>query len=78
MTALSEVLGALETAEEFLDRFAVPYEQRVVDVHRLHILQRFHDRLAEVDLDGLDEARLHATVSFNHLESSISTLERSY
>jgi nitrogenase-stabilizing/protective protein len=40
-----EGLSELETAEEFLDYFAVPYEPAVVQINRLHILQRFHDYL---------------------------------
>lgn len=34
------------TAEDFLDFFGIPYERRVVEVNRLHILQRYHDYLA--------------------------------
>ena len=63
MTGMLEALKSLETAEDFLDHFAIPYEQRVVDVNRLHILQRLHDRLSKVDLQGLDDTRLHQTVS---------------
>ncbi len=33
------------SAEEFLDYFGVNYEPGVVQVNRLHILQRFHDYL---------------------------------
>jgi nitrogenase-stabilizing/protective protein len=39
----------LETAEDFLDYFGVEYDPSVVHVNRLHILQRFHDYLAEVE-----------------------------
>jgi nitrogenase-stabilizing/protective protein len=42
-----EDIAELETAEEFLDYFAIPYEPAVVQVNRLHILQRFHDYLRE-------------------------------
>ena len=63
MSGMLETLRSLETAEDFLDHFAIPYEQRVVDVNRLHILQRLHDRLAEADLEDLDDTRLHRTVS---------------
>ncbi len=47
--ALPEDLGDLETAEEFLEHFAIPYDPQVVRVARLHILQRFHDYLAQAD-----------------------------
>jgi len=43
---LDEELQELESAEDFLDYFAVPYDHAVVHVSRLHILQRFHDYLA--------------------------------
>ena len=33
----------LSTAEEFLELFDIPYEPGIVQVNRLHILQRFHD-----------------------------------
>ncbi len=42
-------LDELETAEDFLDYFGVAFEPAIVHVNRLHILQRFHDYLAEVD-----------------------------
>ena len=40
-----EQMEELESAEDFLDFFAVPYDPAVVNVNRLHILQRFHDYL---------------------------------
>jgi len=43
---LDEDLQDLSSAEEFLDYFDVAYDQKVVHVNRLHILQRFHDYLA--------------------------------
>ncbi len=63
MTGLLDTLKSLETAEDFLDHFAIPHEQRVVDVNRLHILQRLHDRLADADLETMDDGRLHETFS---------------
>jgi nitrogenase-stabilizing/protective protein len=42
-------LRELEDAEEFLGYFDIDYDPSVVQVSRLHILQRFHDYLAEVD-----------------------------
>lgn len=38
-------LAELSAAEEFLDYFEIPYQQEVVHVNRLHILQRYHDYL---------------------------------
>jgi nitrogenase-stabilizing/protective protein len=43
---LAEDLDELVSAEDFLDYFNVPYVTSVVQVNRLHILQRFHDYLA--------------------------------
>ena len=63
MTPLPDVLETLETAEDFLEHFGIDYDARVVAVNRLHILQRFHDRLAAADLDGLDAAGSHEAVS---------------
>jgi nitrogenase-stabilizing/protective protein len=48
-----EELQELASAEDFLDYFNVPYEAPVVHVNRLHILQRFHDYLAQ---DALPES----------------------
>jgi len=44
---LAEALDELVSAEDFLDYFAVPYDAGVVQVNRLHILQRLHDYLAK-------------------------------
>ena len=38
-------LEELASAEDFLDYFGIPYDPQVVQVNRLHILQRFHDYL---------------------------------
>lgn len=38
-------LSDLVSAEDFLDYFAIEYDINVVQVNRLHILQRFHDYL---------------------------------
>ena len=47
--ALPPDLRELETAEEFLGHFEIPYDPQVVRVSRLHILQRFHDYLAQAE-----------------------------
>jgi len=44
---LDEELAELSSAEDFLEFFGVEYDPSVVHVNRLHILQRFHDYLAE-------------------------------
>lgn len=54
--SFADDLDDLETAEDFLRFFEVAYDQRVVNVNRLHILQRFHDYLAaDTGLEGLDD-----------------------
>lgn len=42
-------LDELESAEDFLDYFRLGYDPKVVQVNRLHILQRFHQYIAEID-----------------------------
>ncbi len=60
MSGLRQRLEKLSAAEEFLDFFAIRYDQAVVHVHRLHILKRFHQYLRrEPDLAQLGEAELH-------------------
>jgi nitrogenase-stabilizing/protective protein len=48
-TELDLDMEELSSAEDFLDYFGVEYDQRVVHVNRLHILQRYHDYLNEVE-----------------------------
>ena len=40
-------MADLESAEDFLDFFGVAYDPAVVQVNRLHILQRFHQYLGQ-------------------------------
>ena len=40
-------LADLASAEDFLDYFGIAFDARVVQVNRLHILQRYHDYLAK-------------------------------
>lgn len=44
---LDEALEELESAEDFLDYFGIAFDAPVVQVNRLHILQRFHDYIAK-------------------------------
>jgi len=45
--SFEEEMEELESAEDFLQYFQLPYDQTVVHVNRLHILQRFHDYLQQ-------------------------------
>lgn len=42
---LNDELEELQSAEDFLQFFEVTYDESIVHVNRLHILQRFHDYL---------------------------------
>lgn len=60
MSTFIDRLTQLSAAEEFLDFFAVPYQQGIVNVNRLHILKRFYQYLRQdKDLVGLAEADLY-------------------
>jgi nitrogenase-stabilizing/protective protein len=51
----------LESAEDFLQYFAIDYEESIVHVNRLHILQRFHDYLNQAaDSMPVDETAKRA------------------
>ncbi|MDA8392284.1 MAG: nitrogenase-stabilizing/protective protein NifW [Actinomycetota bacterium] len=43
---------ACKTAEDYLEYFEVPYDARVVEVNRLHILRRFGDRISAIRADA--------------------------
>ncbi len=60
-TTLPPALRELETAEEFLQFFELPYDPHLVTWARLHILQRFHDYMEQADLSKADEAETMAT-----------------
>lgn len=49
-----QALSELESAEDFLVHFGVAFDPAVVQVHRLHILQRFHDYLAQAGVMPAD------------------------
>lgn len=53
-------MDELQSAEDFLEYFSIEYDQKVVHVNRLHILQRFHDYIAQVEKLPEDEVKLHA------------------
>ena len=44
-SVFKEELDVLVSAEEFLEYFEIAFDPKVVQINRLHILQRFHDYL---------------------------------
>lgn len=59
MDSLTHRLKALSSAEDFMVFFGVPFEERVVQVNRLHILKRFYQYLHKAtDLVGQDDIEL--------------------
>ena len=45
ITDFLDDLEELESAEDFLNFFKIPFDQGIVHVNRLHILQRYHNYL---------------------------------
>lgn len=45
-------LADLESAEDFLEYFGIQYDRSVVQVNRLHILQRFHNYVKSAQGQG--------------------------
>jgi len=65
---LEDDLEDLESAEDFLQYFAVPYEPSVVHVNRLHILQRFHNYLLQASDSMPDDEQAKRAVYTKLLE----------
>jgi len=57
-TELELDMDELVSAEDFLEYFSIEYEPSVVHVNRLHILQRFHDYMSQVETLPEDEDSL--------------------
>jgi nitrogenase-stabilizing/protective protein len=47
MIRLKSDLSELSSAEDFLNYFKIPYEERVVRINRLHIMKKMRDYLEE-------------------------------
>ena len=66
MNELTGELAKLSSAEEFLQFFAVPFDQKVVNVSRLHILKRFYQYLRrDSALAGLDSVSVATGLVFD-------------
>ncbi len=62
MSALANDLKQLESAEDFLEYFALPYDRSIVNVSRLHILKRFYQYLSKQGgIEGLPPASAFST-----------------
>jgi len=60
MDSFNDRLKALSSAEDFFAFFAVPYDESVVQVMRLHILKRFYQYLHRAEgMAGLEEVELY-------------------
>ena len=59
MKGTLEEFNQLTNAEDFFQFLALPYDPKVVNVNRLHILQKFSQLKAEIDQETADpQARL--------------------
>ena len=77
MNELTGELAKLSSAEEFLQFFAVPFDQKVVNVSRLHILKRFYQYLRrDSALTGLDSGELFSRYR-GHLVAAYEDFVRS-
>ncbi len=55
MPSLTERLKALSSAEDFFGFFGLPFDERVVQVNRLHILKRFYQYLHQAALPPAED-----------------------
>lgn len=54
---LDDAMEEMSSAEDFLDYFGIVYDPTIVQVNRLHILQRFHNYLAKAGLPETETDR---------------------
>ncbi len=47
-----KTFNTLSTAEDYLQFFGIDYDQEIVSVNRLHILQKFSGFIKEIDQDS--------------------------
>ena len=76
---LDREMADLESAEDFLDYFKIPFDASIVDVNRLHILQRFHDYIEKAALataPDYDTYRLHLVQAYDDFVRSNAITER--
>ncbi len=63
MSTVQDQMAGLSSAEDFFAALGVSFDENVLHVKRLHILRHFHERLAGLDLTGLDESAEHAAMA---------------
>lgn len=72
--AFLEALADMSSAEDFLNYFEITFNQKVVEVNRLHILKRFQDYLEETHaLDQADYAECLQRAYQDFVESDALT-----
>jgi nitrogenase-stabilizing/protective protein len=76
MCELEEDLQELNSAEEFLEYFEIPFDAKVVHVNRLHILQRFHDYLSKCDKNQLDIETYREQLQRAYQDFVVSTAQK--
>jgi nitrogenase-stabilizing/protective protein len=54
MTQTLSQFSQLKDAEEYLEFFGLPYDPKIVNVNRLHILKKFSQYVKEVDANFPD------------------------
>ena len=64
---LEDDLEELCSAEDFLQYFEIEYDQTVVHVNRLHILQRFHNYLSQTEASMPEDEEEKREVYKQHL-----------
>ena len=69
-SSITRPLSAASAAEDFFTLLGVPYDAKVVNVARLHILRRMGQYITREDFDGVPESVIAARCKAN--------LERAY
>lgn len=72
---LDEAMEELVSAEDFLNYFGIEYDASVVQVNRLHILQRFHNYLGKAEMQDDEAARRAVYVTM--LQQAYQDFEKS-
>ena len=65
----------LVSAEDFLNYFGIEFDETTINVYRLHILQRYHNYLSEVELsdDQLERRDQYKQILIKAYESFLDS-----